>query len=202
MALLALSSAAAVDTEAPKITLDLFQHVYGDRTVMPANGDDVQTVTCLASSNNNAGATHLFETKADCTGQTNCVSCPEPTFKAWDHHDGDITEKVKVCHMLINLDGTAEASSSTCQEGTEYTNMRDTRSEWVFTYDVEDRAGNKATTVSFSMVFVDEAAPELHDADTDYNTESCDRDALHQDPSDRRYNLAPFAYNFYDAIDG
>ena len=202
--------ATAVAAEQPVITVNLAESVSPPvnfvHTSAHWNGP-TNTV------NNNAGVKQAISTDPSTAAQTvtclvgeTAAECPTPTVKAWDHHDGDISTSIVPCFRLINIGNANTANAAqpgTCQTSHPNT-MRDFRSEWIFTYDVVDRAGNAATTVTFSMVFVDNAPPAftLNDQTSTQTTEARDLSVTDQRKYDRNDKRQKLNFKSIDAYDG
>jgi hypothetical protein len=208
--------ATAVAAEQPVITLNLAESTEGVTFAHTSAHWNGPTNTV----NNNAGVaqgavagvypgstnTATAAQTVTCLVGEDATQCPTPTVKAWDHHDGDISSTITQCFRLINI-GRAnqanQAEAGACQ-ATHDANMRNFRSEWIFTYDVTDRAGNAATTVTFSMVFVDNAPPAftLNDQTSTQTSEARDLSVTDQCKFDRNLKRQKLNFKSIDVYDG
>jgi hypothetical protein len=133
--------------------------------------------------------TRFADKSVTCAAKTSTVaSCPEPVAKAFDHHDGDISDRIVKTVLLVNEDGVAPA---TAELAVHTTVSYDLRAEWVLKYEVSDRWDNHAHPVTFSMVFDDTAPPVLITNYGDHTVQSCDKDESNQDPDDPKMFLLP-----------
>jgi hypothetical protein len=203
--------ATAVAAEQPVITVNLAESTLASPVnfVHPSAHWNGNTNTV----NNNAGVAQTISTQTSTAAQTvtclvkeTAAECPTPTVKAWDHHDGDISGSIVPCYRLINIGmpNTANAAETGACQTTHSATMRNYRSEWIFTYDVEDRAGNAATTVTFSMVFVDNAPPAftLNDQTSTQTSEARDLSVSDQCKYDRNLKRQKLNFKSIDAYDG
>jgi hypothetical protein len=92
-------------------------------------------------------------------GKDSAKSCALPRAHAWDHHNGELTDKITYSCFLVNNDGKAvhpkqqkKCSNKNCID-------YNVRSEWLTKYDVQDDAGNAADTVIFATILQDHIKP-------------------------------------------
>jgi hypothetical protein len=106
---------------------------------------------------------------------SNLENCPNPTARAYDHHDGELN--VVKHTYLVNNDGTIENRPTVTYAAINY----NLRSEWLMTFDANDGSGNKAEQIAFALILNDPIKPVI----TPYlafpiTIEACDKDQLHQ----------------------
>jgi hypothetical protein len=129
------------------------------------------------------GGTHGFTENFSktCHAMTSTpVTCPMPTARAYDHHDGELTVIQKL--YRVNNNGIKGSTTQTFSE-IDY----NLRSEWLLTFDAEDRSGNKAQQVVFAMILDDQVAPVITPKVPNPTTiEACNRDNLYQETGANR----------------
>jgi len=103
------------------------------------------------------------------TSQADVDVCPKPTCQAYDHHEGNIA--CTTTYILVNNDNTPTTSQTPTADI-----ERGLRSEWLLKYDATDQSGNKAQTVSFTMIFQDTRTPDL---ETEFKNTSWEHDESH-----------------------
>jgi hypothetical protein len=89
----------------------------------------------------------------------NAKSCALPAAKAWDHHNGELTEKITYSCFVVNIDGGAVHAKDQKRCSDKNCIDYNLRSEWLTKYDVNDDAGNAADTVMFATVIQDLVKP-------------------------------------------
>ena len=205
--LLLSAACAEPDTEAPTISLDLSAIGYGD-----VHRNNLYTTVAHDHHNTEDQLHNSVTCAAVLICDADCIeNCPEPTARAWDHHDGDLGSSIETDIYLVNKEGVEQSMDSPTftsrdQEGQPHV-IHTWRAQWLLKYNVEDRAGNKADAITFSMVF-DDPEPPVTSAtglvgDLPH-VESCDLDQPGQGTGDRKYFLVhlPFAIAANDNIDG
>lgn len=103
-------------------------------------------------------------------GSATATSCPLPKAVAYDHHDGDISDRVSYAVYLVNKDGTPIARDAECQN--KNCIKYNLRSEWVTKFDATDKTGNAAETVIFATILNDVQAPVITPVGP-YHAEAC-----------------------------
>jgi len=157
--------------------------VYAERKFKVKSASDTKANPVSSWRGGHTAVTH--PQTVTCEIYSTAKTCPEPVAKAWDHHDGDVTKKIRTCHMLVSYQPKDNYKSSSiasarmanggapveakqpwvqhkhfaCQPAAVWNKFRNTRAEWVIDYDVTDRAGNRAVTVTFSLVILNTKAP-------------------------------------------
>jgi hypothetical protein len=160
----------------PVISLDLEE--AGD-PVQYASGAKAGFQADRERSGANAygGGTHGFTENFSktCHAMTDTpTSCPMPTARAYDHHDGELTVVQKL--YRVNNDGIKGSTTQTFS-----VINYNLRSEWLLTFDAEDRSGNKAQQVVFAMILDDQVAPVITPKVPNPTTvEACNRDNVYQ----------------------
>jgi len=162
-----LASAAALDTTAPVIKLDLDESALVHRKTCSK-----ESGCKLAKSHwsrHQSGALKNIQESQLSSYVHSCVAkkatkatCPLPAAKAYDHHDG-LLAKVNYKLYLVNDDGVPNANprafcSSDSNKNDCFPNYNK-RSEWIARYDASDGAGNAAEQVVFAIILNDPIAP-------------------------------------------
>lgn len=193
----------SADTAPPTISLDL------DESTLTQYAQPKSGVNCAANSafcrqrtgaNAYGGGTHgyteNFSKTCPAGPRTDATSCPVPTARAYDHHDGELSVVKKI--YLVNNNGVKGSTTQTFDK-INYA----LRSEWLMTFDAEDNAGNKAQQIVFAMILDDTTAPTITPkTGSPHVLEACDKDNTGQDVASRQYWLAPNNNPAMDNYDG
>jgi hypothetical protein len=194
---------ASVETAAPVISLDLdIADPVAYTGATAGKGCSGSAAYCRARSGATAygGGTHGFTENFSKTcpagPNTNVETCPVPTARAYDHHDGELSVVKKL--YLVNNNGVKGSTSQ------EYDNIDyKLRSEWLMTFDAEDGAGNKAQQIVFAMILDDTTKPTITPKTASPATlEACDKDNFGQQVDDRQFWLVPNNNPAMDNYDG
>lgn len=172
LAILLVVGAAAVDT-APVISLDLATvhqcSASGSETCATREHTPASPVRQSTTTN----AAHFADECALST-TANPTTCTLPNVKAYDHHEGDISDDVKSTMSLFVTSAKcasaadADASPSLCTPIETATNataaftagtFHKVRGMYVVSYDVKDVSGNDADQVKFAVIIRDQVAP-------------------------------------------
>jgi hypothetical protein len=162
---LAFASGASLRVAAPTITLDLDQAVLKPNPEYKGSygyGCAHDGSFCRSKHSQDTQKHPSWETKYihECRAtDDNKHSCPLPKAKAFDHHEGDLTNRIHYTCYIVNNDGrpVPENDQQMCNDENciDYSK----RSEWLTKYDVKDTAGNSADSVLFATVVIDHKAP-------------------------------------------
>ena len=141
-------SAAAVDLEPPTISLDLeaaeLKQYTSTLSGVPCNGFSGRSAAasgalCRSRSGKAyGGGGHTFKeefAKMCVAKASNVENCPNPTARAYDHHDGDL-EVIRNIY-LVNNDGKIVQHPTKTYASVDYS----LRSEWLMTFDATDASG-------------------------------------------------------------
>jgi hypothetical protein len=102
-----------------------------------------------------------------CALFSNSESCPEPTAKAYDHHEGELleadgTSSVSKVYML-NVQSLPGTFPPMKVEQTRQEIDYEVRGEYFIEYGVSDSSGNNAETVHYVMLIDDTEKPSFAD---------------------------------------
>jgi hypothetical protein len=169
LALIAVASAS----EAPAISLDLDESVLSNAQLCMYEqewaalvGGDLGTHHFPANSfgaPTHCGG-HLQAKVCEVLSDTN-VTCPEPTAKGYDHHEGEIVDangdslvgKEYVQHVESLPGQFPPAKTERSVSSLSY----NIRGETLIQYSVQDASGNDADKIHFVMLMDDTVAPSL-----------------------------------------
>ena len=145
-----VAGAFAADTTAPVISLD-FVGAFTDGSVANPHSSAVTSSAHFAD-----------ECQVDQT-------CTLPTPKAYDHHEGELTDQISTAIQLFVALPSCVTANLPCAAFTPTASTTPTlvqssvdntkRGEWVLTYDVDDTSGNSADSVTFAVIMQDKVKP-------------------------------------------
>jgi hypothetical protein len=90
-----------------------------------------------------------------CEVDSDATICPLPTCTAYDHHDLDTECTMHTVAVNVNGEEIPKNIATTVPF------TRNLRAEFLLRYDATDNSGNKAETVSFTMIFHDLTPPVI-----------------------------------------
>jgi len=134
-----VAAVAAVDTQAPVISLDLDESMTLSKYPAPTRAKP------YAKEQNQYG---VCQAKA-----ANAVNCKTPTAAAYDHHDGTSISVTETIH-LMNVDGQP---TNKIERAINYNR----RSEYIIKYNAKDAAGNEAEELFFTLILNDITPPVI-----------------------------------------
>jgi hypothetical protein len=134
-----VAAVAAVDTQAPVITLDLDESMKLSKYPAPTRAKP------YAKEQDQYG---VCQAKA-----ANAVNCKTPTAAAYDHHDGTSISVTETIH-LMNVDGQP---TNKIERAINYNR----RSEYIIKYNAKDAAGNEAEELFFTLILNDITPPVI-----------------------------------------
>jgi hypothetical protein len=165
LSLACLAVAAAVDTEAPVISLDLAEERHPYKLAKRIKHENaISGKTGLPLRN---GAASYQDYSVRCAaGTSSATECPSPTASAYDHHDGVLTVTTRL--FLVNQ-RPSQPPASTDGDGLPrpitppvFTpDMYKSRGTYLFKYDATDMSGNDAEQVVFALILDDLEAPVI-----------------------------------------
>jgi hypothetical protein len=196
---------AATAAARPVISLNLdeaampVQYAAGAQGGVAAAGAEAPMSRSRSGTQAYGGGNHGFTENFSktCAAKTSTpTSCPMPTARAYDHHDGELTVVQKL--YLVNNNGVKGSTTET------YASINyNLRSEWLLTFDAADNSGNKAQQVVFAMILDDKIAPVITPRMPNPHTiEACNRDNVGQSTTHSNFWLLPNNNPANDNYDG
>jgi hypothetical protein len=198
-------AAASTDATAPVITMDFAESASGLMKIKPYTGGEHAV---------KKSTPHAKEVPADPTMKASygvCIAgdprnikdCKLPSAQAYDHHDGGL-EVTKTTH-LVNVNVKAgQRGSGKCEGKDQEEKINwDRRSEYIIKYNAQDKSGNSAEEIFFSLVLDDPIAPIIKSiaSRTIESSWTGNAKTLHSKIGERRYWTMP-PPSARDNIDG
>ena len=88
------------------------------------------------------------------------ASCPEPVATAFDHHEGEISEKLTKAIILV-VESNPASKPEPVNRPVQNVSYNQ-RGEYLFTYSATDSSGNEAEEVQFAMIMADRVGPTFN----------------------------------------